>query len=177
MRKIRSTTILAVRRDGRLAIAGDGQVTLDKTIVKHGARKVRKIAGGKVLAGFAGSAADGITLLEKFEKSFGEYKDLSRAAVELAKDWRQDRALRRLEALLIVGNTEHLYVLSGTGDVIEPDEGIVAIGSGGPYAQAAAAALLRNSTLGAEEIARKALEIAGEICIYTNNEITVETLP
>lgn len=175
--KIRSTTILAVRRDGKLAIAGDGQVTLDKTIVKHGARKVRKIAGGKVLAGFAGSAADGITLLEKFEKAFGEYKDLSRAAVELAKDWRQDRALRRLEALLIVGNTEHLYVLSGTGDVIEPDEGIAAIGSGGPYAQAAAAGLLRNTALPAQDIARKSLEIAGEICIYTNDDVTVETLP
>jgi ATP-dependent HslUV protease subunit HslV len=175
--KIRSTTILAVRRDGKLAIAGDGQVTLDKTIVKHGARKVRKIAGGKVLAGFAGSAADGITLLEKFEAKFGEYKDITRAAVELAKDWRQDRALRRLEALLVVGNPDHLFVLSGTGDVIEPDEGVAAIGSGGPYAQAAAAALMRNTGIGAEEIARKALEIAGEICIYTNADITVETLP
>ncbi len=175
--KIRSTTILAVRRDGKLAVAGDGQVTLDKTIVKHSARKVRKIAGGRVLAGFAGSAADGITLLENFENKFGEYKDLTRAAVELAKDWRQDRALRRLEALLIVGNPEHLFVLSGTGDVIEPDEGIAAIGSGGPYAQAAAAALLRNSSLGVEDIARKALEIAAEICIYTNDDIVVETLP
>lgn len=175
--KIRSTTILAIRRDGKLSIAGDGQVTLDKTIVKHSARKVRKIAGGKVLAGFAGSAADGITLLEKFEGKFGEYKDLTRAAVELAKDWRQDRALRRLEALLIVGNPDHLFVLSGTGDVIEPDEGIAAIGSGGPYAQAAAVALMRNTDLGAEEIARKSLEIAAQICIYTNTDITVETLP
>jgi|SRR5579872_718175 len=175
--KIRSTTILAIRRNGMLAIAGDGQVTLDKTIVKHGARKVRKIAGGRVIAGFAGSAADGITLLEKFEAKFNEYKELTRAAVELAKDWRQDRALRRLEALLIVGTPEHLFVLSGTGDVIEPDEGIAAIGSGGPYAQAAASALARNSDLGADEIARKALEIAGEICIYTNADVTVETLP
>lgn len=175
--KIRSTTILAVRRDGTLAIAGDGQVTLDKTVVKHGARKVRKIAAGKVLAGFAGSAADGITLLEKFEKKYSEYKDLTRASVELAKEWRQDRALRRLEALLVVGNPEHLFVLSGTGDVIEPDEGVAAIGSGGPYAQAAASALLRNTALGAPDIARKALEIAGEICIYTNADITVETLP
>ena len=174
--KIRSTTILAVRKDGHLAMAGDGQVTLDKTIVKHGARKVRKIAGGKVLAGFAGSAADGITLLEKFEKKYGEFKDVTRASVELAKDWRQDRALRRLEALLVVGTTEHLFMLSGTGDVIEPDEGIAAIGSGGPYAQAAAAALVRNSSLSAEAIARKALEIAGEICIYTNDDVTVETL-
>src|SRR5579864_3662135 len=160
MRKIRSTTILAVRRDGRLAIAGDGQVTLDKTIVKHGARKVRKVAGGKVLAGFAGSAADGITLLEKFESKFGEYKDIVRASVELAKDWRQDRALRRLEALLIVGNAEHLFVLSGTGDVIEPDEGIAAIGSGGPYAKAAATALIRHTSLDAEAIAREALTVA-----------------
>ena len=175
--KIRSTTILAVRRDGKLAIAGDGQVTLDKTIVKHGARKVRKIAGGKVLAGFAGSAADGITLLEKFEKKYAEYKDLTRASVELAKDWRQDRALRRLEALLVVGTPDSLFVLSGTGDVIEPDEGIAAIGSGGPYAQAAAAALLRNTQMSAEEIARAALGIAGEICIYTNADIVVETLP
>lgn len=174
---MKSTTILAVRRNGRLAIAGDGQVTLDKTIVKHGARKVRKIAGGKVLAGFAGSAADGITLLDKFESKFGEFKDITRAAVELAKDWRQDRALRRLEAMMIVGNPEHLFLLSGTGDVIEPDEGVVAIGSGGPYAQAAAAALLRNTELEAPEIARKGLEIAGEICIYTNDDITVENLP
>lgn len=175
--RIRSTTILAVRRDGLLAIAGDGQVTLDKTIVKHSARKVRKIAGGKVLAGFAGSAADGITLLEKFEKKYSEFKDVTRAAVELAKDWRQDRALRRLEALLIVGTPEHLFVLSGTGDVIEPDEGIAAIGSGGPYAQAAAAALVRNTELRADEIAAKALGIAGEICIYTNADVTLETLP
>ncbi len=173
--KIRSTTILAVRRDGKLAIAGDGQVTFDKTIMKHGAHKVRRVAGGKVVAGFAGSAADGITLLEKFEAKFNEYKDLTRAAVELAKDWRQDRALRRLEALLIVGNTDHLLVLSGNGDVIEPDEGVAAIGSGGPYAQAAAAALLRNTPLDAEAIARKALEIAAEICIYTNADILVET--
>jgi len=174
--RIRSTTILAVRRNGQLAIAGDGQVTLDKIVMKHGARKVRRIAGGKVVAGFAGSAADGITLLEKFEGKFNEFKDLTRAAVELAKDWRQDRALRRLEALLIVGTADHIYVLSGTGDVIEPDEPIAAIGSGGAYAQAAAAALLRNTDLSAEEIARKALEIAGEICIYTNADIVVETL-
>src|SRR5580658_8307450 len=176
--RIRSTTICAVRRDGKIAMAGDGQVTVDKTVMKHSARKVRTIAGGKVLAGFAGSAADGIALLEKFEGKMSAYKDnVVRAAVELAKDWRQDRALRRLEALLIVGTPEHLFVLSGTGDVIEPDEGIAAIGSGGPYAQAAAAALIRNSDLGAADIARKALEIAGEICIYTNDDITVETLP
>jgi ATP-dependent HslUV protease subunit HslV len=175
--RIRSTTIVAVRRNGSLAMAGDGQVTLDKTIVKHSARKVRKIAGGKVLAGFAGSAADGITLLEKFEKKYAEFKDLTRAAVELAKDWRQDRALRRLEALLVVGTADHLFIVSGTGDVIEPDEGIAAIGSGGPYAQAAASALVRNSELAPAEIVRKALEIAGEICIYTNSDVTVESLP
>lgn len=175
--RIRSTTILAVRRNGQLAIAGDGQVTFDKTIMKHGARKVRRISGGKVLAGFAGSAADGITLLEKFEGKLSEYKDnIVRASVELAKDWRQDRAMRKLEALLVVGTPEHLFVLSGNGDVIEPDEGIAAIGSGGPYAQAAAAALMRNTDLSAEEIAKHALQIAAEICIYTNTDIVVETL-
>lgn len=171
-----STTIIAVRRDGKIAIAGDGQVTFDRTVMKHGARKVRRIAGGAVLAGFAGSAADGITLLEKFEaKLAAQGNNLTRAAVELAKDWRQDRALRRLEALLIVGNADHLLVLSGTGDVIEPDEGIAAIGSGGPYAQAAATALLHHTTLDAEAIAREALRIASRICIYTNDDITVET--
>jgi ATP-dependent HslUV protease subunit HslV len=174
--RIRSTTIVAVLRDGKIAMAGDGQVTLDKTVMKHGARKVRRIAGGAVIAGFAGSAADGITLLEKFEgKLNAAGSNLMRAAVDLAKDWRQDRALRRLEALLLVGNPEHLLVLSGTGDVIEPDEGIAAIGSGGPYAQAAAMALLSNSTLDAEAIAREALRIASKICIYTNDDITVET--
>ena len=173
--RIRSTTIVAVRKDGKLAMAGDGQVTLDKTIMKHSARKVRKIANGSVIVGFAGSAADGITLLEKFESKLSEYKgNIVRASVELAKDWRQDRSLRRLEALLIVGTPEHLFVLSGTGDVIEPDEGIAAIGSGGPYAQAAAQALVRNSNLDAETIARQALEIAAGICIYTNTDITVE---
>jgi ATP-dependent HslUV protease subunit HslV len=173
--RIRSTTIVAVRRDGKIAMAGDGQVTLDKTVMKHGARKVRRIADGTVIAGFAGSAADGITLLEKFENKLNTSKNLMRAAVELAKDWRQDRALRRLEALLLVGNAEHLLVLSGTGDVIEPDEGIAAIGSGGPYAQAAATALLHNTTLGPEAIAREALTIASRICIYTNDDITIES--
>ncbi|HXP93397.1 MAG TPA: ATP-dependent protease subunit HslV [Candidatus Binatia bacterium] len=170
-----STTIVAVRRNGKLAMAGDGQVTFDKIVMKHGARKVRRIAGGKVIAGFAGSAADGITLLEKFEGKLNEYKDnLTRAAVELAKDWRQDRALRRLEALLIVGTAEHLFVISGTGDVIEPDEGVAAIGSGGPYALAAAQALLKFSDLDAETLAREALHIASKIDIYTNDEIVVE---
>jgi ATP-dependent HslUV protease subunit HslV len=174
--RIRSTTIVAVRRDGNLAVAGDGQVTFDKTIMKHGARKVRRIANGTVVAGFAGGAADGITLLEKFEAKLSEYKgNLLRAAVELAKDWRQDRALRRLEALLLVGDKEHLLVLSGNGDVIEPDDGVAAIGSGGPYAQAAAAALLAHTSLSAEQIAREALQIASKICIYTNDDIVVET--
>lgn len=175
--RIRSTTVLAVKHGGRLAIAGDGQVTLDKTIVKHGAHKVRKITEGAVLAGFAGGAADGITLLEKFEAKLGQYKDnIVRAAVELAKDWRQDRALRRLEALLVVGNAEHLFIISGTGDVIEPDEGIAAIGSGGPYAQAAAMALVRHSTLDAEAIVREALRIASKIDIYTNDNVITEVV-
>jgi ATP-dependent HslUV protease, peptidase subunit HslV len=173
----RSTTILAVRRDGRLAIAGDGQVTFDKTVMKHKAKKIRRIGDDKVLAGFAGSAADGMTLLDKFEAKLSEFRgNLARAAVELAKDWRTDRYLRRLEALLIVGDTEHLYVLSGTGDVVEPDDDVAAIGSGGPYAQAAALALLRSTKMSAEEIVRESLAIAAKICIYTNDQIAVETL-
>jgi len=172
-----STTILAVRRDGKLAIAGDGQVTFDKTVMKHKARKIRRIGDGKVLAGFAGSAADGMTLLDKFEAKLSEYRgNITRASVELAKDWRTDRYLRRLEALLIVGDTEHLFVLSGTGDVVEPDDDVAAIGSGGPYAQAAAVALLRNSTMSAEQIVTEALAIAAKICIYTNEDIAVEVL-
>jgi ATP-dependent HslUV protease, peptidase subunit HslV len=174
---MRSTTICAVLRDGHLAIAGDGQVTFDKTVMKHKARKVRRIGDGKVLAGFAGSAADGITLLDKFESKLSEFRgNLTRAAVELAKEWRTDRYLRRLEALLIVGDTEHLFVLSGTGDVVEPDDNVAAIGSGGPYAQAAAQALLQNTKMTAEEIAREALAIASRICIYTNNDISVESI-
>ena len=177
MTRIRSTTILAVLRDGKLAVAGDGQVTFERTVMKHGARKVRKIADGRALAGFAGSAADGITLLEKFESKLSEYKhNIMRAAVELAKDWRQDRVLRRLEALLVVGTPEHLFVISGNGDVIEPDEGVAAVGSGGPYAQAAALAFLENAAMPVEEIVRKALAIAGKIDIYTNDDIVVETL-
>ncbi|MBV8596698.1 MAG: ATP-dependent protease subunit HslV [Candidatus Eremiobacteraeota bacterium] len=174
---IRSTTICAVLRDGHLALAGDGQVTFDKTVMKHKARKVRRIGEGKVLAGFAGSAADGITLLDKFESKLSEFRgNLTRAAVELAKEWRTDRYLRRLEALLIVGDTEHLFVLSGTGDVVEPDEAVCAIGSGGPYAQAAAQALLAHTSMSAEEIAREALTIAGRIDIYTNSDISVEVI-
>lgn len=175
--RIRSTTILAVRRDGHLAIAGDGQVTFDKTVMKHRARKIRRVGDGKVLAGFAGSAADGMTLLDKFEAKLSEFRgNLTRAAVELAKDWRTDRFLRRLEALLVVGDTEHLFVLSGTGDVVEPDDDVAAIGSGGPYAQAAALALLRNTALSAEEIVSQSLRIAASICIYTNEDISVEVL-
>lgn len=174
---MRSTTICAVLRDGHLAIAGDGQVTFDKTIMKHKARKVRRLGDGKVLAGFAGSAADGITLLDKFESKLSEFRgNLTRAAVELAKEWRTDRYLRRLEALLIVGDREHLFVLSGTGDVVEPDNAVCAIGSGGPYAQAAAQALLEHTTMSAQEIAREALEIASRICIYTNSDISVEAI-
>jgi ATP-dependent HslUV protease subunit HslV len=174
---IRSTTIVAVLRDGHLAIGGDGQVTLDKVVMKHHARKVRKVGDGKVLAGFAGSAADGITLLDKFEAKLQEFRgQITRAAVELAKDWRQDRYLRRLEALLIVGDNEHLFVLSGTGDVVEPDDNIAAIGSGGPYAQAAALALLKNTQLSAADIVKQALQVAGRIDIYTNDDIAVESL-
>ncbi|MBC5806889.1 MAG: ATP-dependent protease subunit HslV [Candidatus Eremiobacter antarcticus] len=174
---MRSTTICAVRRDGHLAIAGDGQVTFDKTVMKHKARKVRRIGDGKVLAGFAGSAADGITLLDKFESKLSEFRgNLTRAAVELAKEWRTDRYLRRLEALLIVGDSEHLFVLSGTGDVVEPDDNVAAIGSGGPYAQAAAQALLRHTGMTAADIAREALMIAAKICIYTNEDIVTEAI-
>jgi ATP-dependent HslUV protease, peptidase subunit HslV len=174
---MRSTTICAVLRDGHLAIAGDGQVTFDKTIMKHKAHKVRRLGDGKVLAGFAGSAADGITLLDKFESKLSEFRgNLTRASVELAKEWRTDRYLRRLEALLIVGDREHLFVLSGTGDVVEPDDAVCAIGSGGAYAQAAAQALLKHTTMSAREIAREALEIASRICIYTNSDISVEAI-
>lgn len=174
---MRSTTICAVLRNGQLAIAGDGQVTLDKVVMKHTARKVRRIADGKVLAGFAGSAADGITLLDKFESKLSEYRgNITRAAVELAKDWRQDRVLRRLEALMIVGDKEHLFTISGTGDVVEPDDNVAAIGSGGPYAQAAALAMVEHTELTAEQIALEALQIAAKICIYTNDAITVEVL-
>ncbi|MBI2265987.1 MAG: ATP-dependent protease subunit HslV [Armatimonadetes bacterium] len=170
----RSTTILAVRRDGKAAIGGDGQVT---TVIKAKARKIRRMFEGKVLAGFAGSAADGITLFEKFEGKLDEYHgNLPRAAVELAKEWRTDKVLRRLEALMIVLDKEHMFVISGNGDVVEPDEQIAAVGSGAPYAQAAAKALLAHSTLTGPEIARESLLIASSICIYTNDEITMEEL-
>ena len=174
MPQIHATTILAVRRDGRIAIGGDGQVTVGDTVMKANAEKVRVLKGGKVLGGFAGAAADAFTLFEKFEEKLERHPDnLPRAAVELAKDWRSDRVLRRLEALLIVVDKETGFVISGTGEIIEPDDGILAIGSGGPYALAAARALLRETALPAREIVQKALEIAGEICIYTNQRITV----
>ena len=174
---IRSTTVIAVRRDGRAAMAGDGQVSIGNTIFKSHARKVRPIAGGRVLAGFAGASADAFSLLDRFEAKLEEHRhNLPRAAVELAKDWRTDRYLRQLQAMLIVMDAETTLLLSGTGDVIEPDEGVIAIGSGGSYALAAARALMRHTQLSAAEIAREGLRIAGEICIYTNEQIVVEEL-
>jgi ATP-dependent HslUV protease subunit HslV len=173
----RSTTIVAVRRDGKAAMAGDGQVSLGQTVMKGQARKVRRIADGKVVAGFAGATADAFTLLDRFEEKLKEYRgSLQRAAVELAKAWRTDRYLRRLEAMLVVMDENSTLLISGTGDVIEPDEGVIAIGSGGSYALAAARALVRNSDLPAADIARRSLEIAAEICVYTNSEIIVEEM-
>jgi ATP-dependent HslUV protease, peptidase subunit HslV len=175
--RIRSTTVLAVRRAGKVALGGDGQVTMGNTIVKGTARKIRRLHDGKIVAGFAGSAADGITLFEKFEARLKEFNgNLMRAAVELAKDWRTDRVLRRLEALLLVADTERTLMLSGTGDVIEPDGDAASIGSGGPYALAAARALLTATELPAREIAERALAIAGDICIYTNGTRAFEEL-
>ena len=172
-----ATTIVAVRRDGRVVVAGDGQVSLGNTIMKASARKVRRMADGKIVAGFAGSAADGLALFEKLEAKLKEHGgNLPRAAVELAKDWRTDRILRRLEALLVVADRERTFLLSGTGDIIEPDEGVTAIGSGGPMALAAARALLRHTGLSAPEVAEAAIRIAAEICVYTNQNITVEEL-
>jgi ATP-dependent HslUV protease, peptidase subunit HslV len=174
---MRSTTIVAVRRDASVAVAGDGQVTSGNTVLKHGARKIRRIGDG-VLLGFAGSAADGLTLFEKLEQKLDAFHgNLARAAVELAKDWRTDRILRRLEALMVVADREHIFVLSGSGDIVEPDDGVAAIGSGGPYALAAARALLAHSRLSAEEIAREALRLAAEICVFTNDRVSMEVLP
>ena len=173
----RSTTIVAVRRGGQAAMAGDGQVSLGQTVMKGQARKVRRIAAGKVVAGFAGATADAFTLLDRFEAKLKEYRgSLQRAAVELAKDWRTDRYLRRLEAMLVVMDANTTLLISGTGDVVEPDEGVIAIGSGGSYALAAARALARNTDLPAAEIARRSLDIAAEICVYTNSEIVVEEM-
>lgn len=174
LERIRSTTILAVRRNGQVALGGDGQVTVGQTVMKSNAQKVRMLHGGKLLAGFAGAAADAFTLFEKFEEKLERYPgNLPRAAVELAKDWRSDRVLRRLEALLAVTDREHGFVISGTGDIIEPDDGILAIGSGGSYALAAARALLQHTELKPREIVQRGLEIAAEICVYTNANITV----
>jgi ATP-dependent HslUV protease subunit HslV len=175
---VRATTVIGVIRDGRIAMASDGQVTVGDTMVKQGAQKVRRATKDHALIGFAGGAADALALTERLEaKLEAQTGNVRRAAVDLAREWRMDRALRRLEALLLVGNAEHILVVSGNGDVIEPDDGIAAIGSGGPYALAAARALARNSQKDAEEIAREALGIASEICIYTNDNITVVTLP
>ncbi len=172
--RIRGTTILSVRRDGTVALGGDGQVTFGDTVMKSRASKVRRLREGKVIAGFAGAAADALTLFEKFEEKIERYPtNLSRAAVELAKDWRSDRVLRRLEALLAVCDREHSLLISGTGDVIEPDDGILAIGSGGPYALAAARALLQHSNLDSRFIVEQSLTIAGEICIYSNSHLTI----
>jgi ATP-dependent HslUV protease subunit HslV len=178
---LHGTTVLCVRRDGKVVLASDGQVTLDKTVMKSSARKVRRLAEGSVLAGFAGATADAFQLFELFEKKLKEHaRSLPRAAVELAKQWRTDRLLRRLEALLVVADKEHVLVLSGAGDVIEPDPvpggAVAAIGSGGPYALAAARALLAHSTLSARQIAEEALKLAAEICIYTNANLTIEEL-
>ena len=172
----KGTTIVAVRKDGKTAIAGDGQVTLgEKTIMKHGAKKVRRLYHDQVVIGFAGSVADAFTLAERFEAKLEEYSgSLMRAAVELAQDWRSDKMMRNLEAMLIAANETDLLIVSGTGEVIEPDNGVLAIGSGGSYAQAAATALIENTDLSAKEIAKKAIEIAGKICVFTNDQITIE---
>jgi ATP-dependent HslUV protease subunit HslV len=173
----RSTTVIAVRKDGKVAMAGDGQVTMGETVMKHNARKVRRLMDGRVLCGFAGATADAFTLFDRFETKLKEYSgDLLRAAVELAKDWRLDRTLRRLEALLLVADLSKTLLISGTGDVIEPAEAALAIGSGGNYAFAAALAFLEGSAFSAAEIAEKSLKIAADICIYTNTRITLEEL-
>jgi ATP-dependent HslUV protease subunit HslV len=174
---LHATTILCVRRNSAVAIGGDGQVTMGSTVLKRNARKIRKMYDDRVIAGFAGATADAFTLFEKFEEKLEAYRgNITRAAVELAKDWRTDRILRRLEALLIIADKEHTFVISGNGDVIEPEEGIAAIGSGGPFAQAAARALFENTDLGAREIIEKAMKIASGICIYTNENISIEEL-
>src|SRR5437762_870826 len=173
--KIRSTTILSVRRDDKVVIAGDGQVTMGDTIMKSGARKVRRLYGDKVLAGFAGASADAFALFQRFESKLEQFHgQLNRAAVELAKDWRTDKMMRNLEALLLVADAQSTLVIGGNGDVIEPDDGIVSIGSGGPYALAAARALVRNTELTARQVAEEAMKIAGEICIYSNLNIVIE---
>ena len=176
MEQFRGTTIVSVRRNGKVAIAGDGQVSMGNTIMKGNARKVRPLAGGRVIAGFAGGTADAFTLFELFVAKLEQYGNLTRAAIELAKDWRTDRRLRRLEALLCVADAESSFIVSGNGDVIEPEDDLMAIGSGGPFAQSAAMALLQNTDLEAREIVEKALQIAGEICVFTNQNIIIEVL-
>jgi ATP-dependent HslUV protease subunit HslV len=174
--RIHGTTILAVRRSGHVAVGGDGQVTLGQSVMKGNARKVRRLYGGKVLAGFAGGTADAFTLFERFEGKLEKFGNLTRAAIELAKDWRTDRSLRRLEALLCVADLESTYVISGNGDVIEPEHDLIGIGSGGSYAQAAAFALLQATDLPAREIVERALNIAADLCIYTNRNLHIEEL-
>src|SRR5512143_115784 len=176
-RRIRSTTVLCVRRDNKVVMAGDGQVTLGESIIKHGAKKIRRLYQDKILAGFAGSTADAFSLFSRFEGKLDQYHgNLGRAAVELAKDWRTDKFLRHLEALLLVSDKEQTFLLSGNGDVIEPDTGIAAIGSGGPFAQAAAQALADHTQLAPRQIAEEAMKIAGRMCIYTNDMVTIEEL-
>src|SRR5665647_774066 len=175
--KIRSTTILAVKHNGKITVAGDGQVTLDTTILKHGARKVRRLYNDEVIVGFSGATADAFTLFERFDQKLDQYNgNLLRAAVELTKDWRTDRVLRHLEALMIAVNRDYSLIISGNGDVIESDDDVMAIGSGGAFAQAAARALVKHSNLSATEIAKESMKIASEICIYTNDHITLEEI-
>ena len=176
MQQFDGTTIISVRREGAVTVGGDGQVTLGNVVIKSSARKVRRLYHGKVLAGFAGGTADAFTLFERFEGKLQQYGNLTRAAIELAKDWRSDRSLRRLEALLCVADVRSSFIISGNGDVIEPEEDLMAIGSGGTYAQAAARALLQNTDLDARTIVEKALNIAADICIYTNRNLTIEEL-
>ena len=174
---MRSTTVICVRREGRVAMAGDGQVSMGQTVLKRKARKIRRLSKGDVLAGFAGATSDAFALFTRFENKLEEYRgNLSRAAIELAKDWRLEKSLRQLDALLIVADAESAFLISGTGDVVEPDDGIIAVGSGGPYALAAARALMAHTDLPAREVAEEALKISAGICVYTNLEITVEEL-
>ena len=177
-RRTRSTTIVAVKRDGQIALAGDGQVTLGQTVLKHGARKVRRLYQNRMIAGFAGSVADAQALSDRFESKLeGSSGNITRAAIEFAKDWRTDRIMRRLEAMMIVTDGEHLYIISGDGNIVEPDDGIAAIGSGGPFAAAAAKALVKNTAMSAKDIVEEAMRVAAEICIYTNDKVSVDQLP
>ena len=175
--QMHSTTIICVRRNDKVALAGDGQVTLGDTVIKHGAKKIRRLYNNKILSGFAGSSADSFALFSRFEAKFEQFHgNLSRAVVELAKDWRTDRALRHLEAVMVVADDKNSFLIAGNGDLIEPDDGLIAIGSGGPYALAAARALLKYTNLSAKEIAEEAMRIAAKICIYTNDSVSVEEL-